>query len=227
MPSSTPFPTFKQPYLQSFRLCACFSLGDGALSDRIRERKGNGALLLEAAYETARGSARMRVKAGHRTEIEPSGDEEGYLQFQCSLDSALRRPLPIKRSSTKEDIKGLLTLFAQQKSLRMNCAEGIFYVPHDELPERGFIRLLFDLAMEVGDATVNMSGATLDIQRCDPYEQLQWKERPSQGTANGPKKEVELVIFASPTETMLLGSPEKLADLLSNGVQKLALQRSK
>ena len=222
----TVFPTFRQPYLQSFRLCACFPLDQTELSTRISQLSGKKGSTWETKFESTKGPARIKVRIGLRRDLETVADKtEGYLQFHCVLESSINPQTLIANppNSTEEEVGALLKLFAQHKA-EVTCSEGIFCIPRETMPKKGFISLMLDISANIGNAEMNLTGASFDIQKCAPYEQLRWKQRVISGDGDTERHEIEVAIMGSPETPGIFGLPEQVANILSDGIQKLVIE---
>jgi hypothetical protein len=221
------FPTFEQQHLQSFRICACFSLADTPLSKQIAVPAYK-PTWRETRFESrAKGAARIRVRAGHKKRPSDPNQPEGYMELECAIESLFP---PSRRneglSSNAEEVKELWGLFVPQKTAWI-CCEGLFYIPQDKIPGRGIVGLMLDLSASVGKASVNLTGAAFDVQGREPYETVRWKRRATPEKEPPDRPELEVVITACPAGDGIIGVPEEVATVLSAGIEELILETGK
>ena len=214
------FPTFQQLYLQSFRFCACFPLDDTALSRLAVPGK---KMSRETRFTSHCGPAWIRAYVARKKERDGSEKPKALLQVDCALESVFRPSRTnLKPQNTPEEVQEYLKLFSQQKTAIATCCEGVFSVPRDKLPQHGVVRLMFDISVTVGKATMNMTGASFDIQGCPPFEEVRWRQKVMPGKDGG-EQNVEITLLASP-DVRIAGNPQKVAAILSEGMQEVVME---
>jgi len=216
-------PTLSQPYIQYVRVCACFPLSDSALCKLIEQ--SDKTIARETRFSSAQGPAWIRVAIDRiRKGSENCEPMHGRLQIDCKPESLFRPSradeMPL---NSIEEVQQFLEMFAEQ-NVSVNCCEAIFDIPQDKLPPRGFVELMLELSPSVGNAKMNLTGATFDIQGQSPFDELKWKWKPKRG--KNETDHLEVVITASPaTINEIGGYPEVVASILFNGVRKLVIEQ--
>ncbi|MCX7424047.1 MAG: hypothetical protein NTW96_00160 [Planctomycetia bacterium] len=111
----------------------------------------------------------------------------------------------------------------RQKEVDTTCCRGRFFVPKSELPIGGFVRLLLEVSTGVGKAKMNLIGAAFDIQGHRPFGEVKWKLRTRKNKGEADEDDLDFTISAFPNLARFSGQLEKVAQLLSKGMQKLAI----
>lgn len=220
-------PTFRQPYLKTLRICACFPLGENPLSELMEQHKDK-VESRETSFDSEQGTAWLKVRFGRRRDSEERVQAQGRVLVDCAIASFLS-PSQASRSPPNSvgEVQKILELCREQKA-SVACCEGLFVIPQDKLPKRGFVGLMLDISASVGDAEMNLMGATFEIKGRAPYDALRWRQRPITSEDPAERQEVEVTIEAYPDDIDGIGGClEKVADILSTGIQELVIETGK
>lgn len=214
-------PTFRQPYLSSFMVCSCFKLSKSSLSKHIRTLEAR-IDERETRFESTKGPAWIRLRIGQLSRDGSETKAEGRFQIDCTLESGFA---PSRASTVPpnswEEVRQHLELALKQKA-DTTCCRGRFHIPVPDLPVNGFARLLLELSASAGKATMNLTGASFDVQGCGSIDDLRWKLTPR--VDKDDEDELDLTIIAYPRPDSFVAEPEKIAQMLSRGVQTLMIK---
>ena len=215
-------PTFQQSYLKWFRVCSCFPLDGSPLSEQIAKQKT--ITKLETRFESNAGPTWIRLRTSQKHDSEDAKSLKGSFLVECQLESWFP-PSQTKRTppNTTEEVCEYLRLCLQQK-VAFTCCEGLFLIPQNKIPKRGFVGLMLEISAGVGKAEMNLTGATFDIQGRAPYEQLNWRRRTISGKGKTEQREIEVTIAAEPSTDESCNCLEDAAIMLSKGVQEFVVE---
>jgi hypothetical protein len=215
------FPSLRQPYLRSVRICTCFCLDDAALPTGTDNRKPE---TLETKFVSEKGNAWIRVQSSPRHDSPKAEAKEWRLAIECAIESMFPpSQANLTPPNTIEEVQKLLVRYSQQKA-RVACCEGWFLIQHDKLPKRGFIDLMVDISASAGKAELNLTGASFDIQGCVPFDEVRWRRRIIKGKNHKEHSEIEVALLASPDIDGIGGCVEDVADILSSGIHDIVMK---
>jgi hypothetical protein len=215
-------PTFQQPHLKWLRVCSCFPLDDGPLSKRIEQQEGTKKL--ETRFASKVGAAWVRLQTFRKQASEDTKSLEGRFLIECQLESWFP-PSQANRipPNTTEEVGEYLQLCFQQKA-EATCCEGLFLIPQDKIPKRGFVGLMLEISAGVGKAEMNLTGATFDIQGRAPYGELRWRRRTVSHAGKVDQEAVEVTIAAEPGAEESSSCLEDVSIMLSRGIQEFVIE---
>jgi hypothetical protein len=109
-------------------------------------------------------------------------------------------------------------MLAEEKKGKV-CCEGRFRIPREELPRRGVVNLMLDVAVKMGRAQMGLTGAEFDIRGRPPYRKLRWRLDEANDQSS-----LRVNVLAYGDLKMMKGRIDTMTEILSKGVRELIIE---